>query len=152
MRKDSSNIMIRNKKASHNYAFLDKFIAGISLTGTEIKSIRAGKASLVDSFCHFRNGELWVRGMHISEYYWGNRYNHDPSRERKLLLNRRELNRLEKKVKEGGLTIIVTRIFINERGLAKAEVALAKGKKEYDHRETLKKNDAKREIDRRMKE
>lgn len=151
MRKESSNIMIRNKKASHNFAFLDKFIAGISLTGTEIKSIRAGKVSLVDSFCHFRNGELWVKGMNISEYYWGNRYNHDPSRERKLLLNRRELNRLEKKVKEGGLTIIVTRIFINERGLAKAEVALARGKKEFDHRETLKKKDARREIDRRLK-
>lgn len=152
MRKDSSNIIIRNKKASHDFIFIDKFIAGIQLTGTEIKSLRSGKATLVDSYCQFISGELYVRGMNISEYYWGNINNHDPRRERKLLLTRRELYRLERKVKESGLTIIVTRVFINERGLAKAEVALARGKKEYDHRETLKKKDAKREIDRRMKE
>lgn len=151
MKKDFGNIIIRNKKASHDYTFIDKFVAGIQLTGTEIKSIRAGKATLIDSYCHFIKGELFVKGMNISEYYWGNINNHDPRRERKLLLTRRELNRLLKKVKESGLTIIVTKVFINERGLAKAEIALAKGKKEYDHRETLKKNDAKREIDRRMK-
>lgn len=151
MRKDTSNIVIRNKKASHEFLFIDKFIAGIQLTGTEIKSIRAGKATLVDSYCQFREGELFVRGMNISEYYWGNINNHDPRRERKLLLTKRELYKLERKVKESGLTIIVIRVFINERGLAKAEVALAKGKKEYDHRETLKEKDSKREMDRKMK-
>jgi len=151
MKKDTSNIVIRNKKASHDYIFIDTFIAGIQLTGTEIKSLRAGKATLVDSFCTFRSGELFVRGMNISEYYWGNINNHDPRRERKLLLTRRELNKLGRKVKESGLTIIVTKVFINDRGLAKAEIALAKGKKEYDHRESLKQKDAKREIDRRMK-
>jgi SsrA-binding protein len=150
-RKDNSNIVIRNKKASHNFIFLDKVTAGIQLTGTEIKSIRAGKASLVDSYCQFIKGELYVRGMNISEYYWGNINNHDPRRERKLLMTRRELNKLERKVKEGGLTIIVTRVFINDHGLAKAEVVLAKGKKEYDHRETLKRKDATREMDRKIK-
>ena len=151
MSRASGNIIIRNKKASHDYLFIDKYIAGIQLTGTEIKSLRAGKANLVDSYCHFHNGELYVKGMNISEYYWGNINNHEPGRERKLLLTKKELFKLNKKVREGGLTIIVSRVFINDRGLAKAEIALAKGKKEYDHRETLKKNDAKREIDRRMK-
>jgi len=151
MKKDNSNIVIRNKKASHDYIFIDTLVAGIQLTGTEIKSLRAGKVTLVDSFCQFRSGELYVRGMNISEYYWGNINNHDPRRERKLLLTRRELNKLERKVKESGLTIIVTKVFVNDRGLAKAEIALAKGKKEYDHRETLKQKDAAREIDRRMK-
>ena len=151
MKDNSSNINIKNKKASHDYIFLDKFIAGIRLTGTEIKSIRQGKASLVDSFCQFRNGELFVKGMNITEYYFGNINNHEPRRERKLLLNRRELNKLERKVRESGLTIIVIRLFINDRGLAKAELALAKGKKEYDHRQTLKQKDAQREIDRKIK-
>ena len=151
MKKNSSNIIIRNKKASHNYIFLDKYIAGIKLTGTEIKSIRLGKASLVDSFCQFKNNELFVRGMNISEYYWGNINNHEPRRERKLLLNRRELNKLERKVRESGLTLIVTRLFINDRGLAKAEVVLARGKKEYDHRQSMKWKDAQREIDRKIK-
>lgn len=151
MGRGSANIVIKNKKAAHNYLFLDKFVAGIQLTGTEIKSLRAGKATLVDSYCHFHNGELFVKGMNIAEYYWGNINNHEPGRERKLLLTRRELARLEKKVRESGLTIVVIRVFINERGLAKAEVALAKGKKEYDHRQSLKQKDAKREMDRRLK-
>ena len=151
MKGGSSNITIKNKKASRDYLFIDKYIAGIQLTGTEIKSLRAGKANLIDSYCQFHNGELFVTGMNISEYFWGNINNHDPARERKLLLTRKELSKLEKKVKESGLTIIVTKVFINERGLAKAEVALARGKKEYDHRETLKQKDAKREIDRQMK-
>ena len=145
------NTVIKNKKASHNYLFLDKYVAGIILTGTEIKSLRAGKANLVDSYCHFHNGELYVRGMNISEYYWGNINNHEPRRERKLLLTKKELSKLEKKAREGGLTIIVIKVFINNRGLAKAELALAKGKKEYDHRETLKQKDATREMDRRLK-
>lgn len=152
MRGGSGNIIIKNKKASHNYLFLDKYVAGIQLTGTEIKSLRAGKANLIDSYCQFRNGELFVKGMNISEYFWGNIHNHDPRRERKLLLTRKELSKLEKRVKEGGLTIIVTRVFINERGLAKAEVVLARGKKDYDHRESIKQKDAKREIDRRLKD
>ncbi|MDZ7739572.1 MAG: SsrA-binding protein SmpB [Bacteroidales bacterium] len=146
------NVLIRNKKASHDYIFIDTFITGIQLTGTEIKSIRAGKASLVDSYCRFRNGELYVTGMNISEYFWGNINNHETRRERKLLLHKKELRKLERKLKESGLTIIMTRLFINDRGLAKTEIALAKGKKEYDRRETLKRKDAQREIDRRLKE
>ncbi|MGM0463862.1 MAG: SsrA-binding protein SmpB [Bacteroidota bacterium] len=146
------NIVIRNKKASHDYTFIDTFITGIQLTGTEIKSIRAGKASLVDSYCRFRNGELYVTGMNISEYFWGNINNHETRRERKLLLHKKELRKLERKIKESGLTIIMTKLFINDRGLAKTEIALAKGKKEYDRRETLKRKDAQREMDRRMKQ
>jgi SsrA-binding protein len=143
-----ADITIRNKKASHDYEFIEKFIAGIILTGTEIKSIRAGKATLTDSFCLFRDGELFIKGMHISEYWWGNLNNHDPMRERKLLLSRRELKKIEKKVRETGLTIIVLRVFMNDRGLAKAEIAISRGKKEYDKRETLKRKDTERELDR----
>jgi SsrA-binding protein len=151
MKGGSGDIIIRNKKASHDYEFIEKYIAGIQLRGTEIKSLRAGKATLVDSYCQFRGGELYVRGMHISEYKWGNINNHDPLRERKLLLKSRELKKIERKVKESGLTIVVIRMFINERGLAKAEIAIARGKKEYDKRETLKKKDAGREMDRMRK-
>ena len=148
MRAASSDITIKNKKASHDYEFLEKYIAGIKLTGTEIKSIRAGKATLADSYCVFSGGELYIRGMHISEHWWGNLNNHDPLRERKLLLKARELKKIERKVKETGLTIIVIKVFINERGLAKAEIAVSKGKKEYDKRETLKRKDTERELDR----
>ena len=148
MRSNSSNIVIKNRKASHDYEFLEKLTAGIRLTRTEIKSIRAGKANLTDSFCAFRNSELFITGMHISEYYWGNIRNHDPLAERKLLLTRRELKRWEKKVKESGLTIIVTKVFINERGLAKAEVALARGKREYDKRQSIRQRDHEREMER----
>lgn len=147
----ASDIIIRNKKASHDYEFLEKYTAGIKLTGTEIKSIRAGKATLTDSFCLFRDRELFIKGMHISEYWWGNLNNHDPLRERKLLLKARELRKIERKVKESGLTVIVIRVFINERGLAKAEIAVSKGKKEYDKRETLKRKDTERELDRLRK-
>ncbi len=143
-----SDITIRNKKASHDYEFIEKFIAGIKLTGTEIKSIRAGKATLTDSFCFFRDGELFIKGMHISVYWWGNLNNHDPMRERKLLLTRRELKKIDRKVRETGLTIIVIRVFMNDRGLAKAEIAISRGKKEYDKRETLKRKDTERELDR----
>ena len=148
MRRGTSDIVIRNKKASHDYEFLEKFIAGIRLTGTEIKSVRDGKVTLVDSFCVFREGELFIKGMHIAEYWFGNINNHDPLRERKLLLTKRELRRMERKVKESGLTIIAIKVFINERGLAKAEIAISKGKKEYDKRETLKRRDSDRELDR----
>jgi SsrA-binding protein len=151
MKGGAGNIVIRNKKASHDYEFLEKFIAGIKLTGTEIKSIRLGKATIPDSYCLFENGELYLRGMHISEYWWGNLNNHDPIRDRKLLLTARELRKIERKVKETGLTIIVIKIFINDRGLAKAEIAISKGKKEYDKRETLKRKDAGREMDRMRK-
>jgi len=151
MKRGSGDIVIRNKKASHDYEFLEKFIAGIVLTGTEMKSIRLGKAALADSYCLFRDGEMFIKGMHIAEYWWGNLNNHDPMRERKLLLTSHELKRIGRKVKETGYTIIVTKVFINERGLAKAEIAIARGKKEYDKRETLKRKDADREMDRMRK-
>ena len=151
MKGGKGNIIIKNKKASHDYEFLEKFIAGIKLSGTEIKSIRLGKATIADSYCFFNNGELFIKGMHIAEYWWGNLNNHDPLRERKLLLTARELRKIDRKVKETGLTIIVTKVFINDRGLAKAEIAISKGKKEYDKRETLKRKDATREMDKMMK-
>lgn len=151
MKGGSGDIVIRNKKASHDYEFLEKFIAGIMLTGTEIKSVRLGKATIVDAYCFFANGELFLRGMHIAEYWWGNMNNHDPLRERKLLLSKKELRKIERKIKETGLTIIPIKVFINERGLAKAEIAISKGKKEYDKRETLKKKDHTREMDRMRK-
>ncbi len=146
-----AEINIKNKKAWHDYEMIEQFTAGMQLTGTEIKSIRAGKASLVDSYCYFKAGELYVKGMHIAEYDFGNIYNHDPKRDRKLLLNRKELRKLSKNVKEKGLTIMALRIFIAENGYAKLEIALAKGKKEYDKREDLKQKDSKRELDRMMK-
>ena len=114
MKGGKGNIVIRNKKASHDYEFLEKFIAGIKLSGTEIKSLRLGKATLADSYCVFGNGELFIRGMHISEYWWGNLNNHEPLRERKLLLTSRELKKIERKVKETGLTIIVIKVFIKK--------------------------------------
>lgn len=147
----SLNINIKNKKSSHEYEFLDKYIAGIQLTGTEIKSIKAGKASLVDSYCYFHRGELFLKGMHVSEYWWGTYNNHDPKRERKLLLNKKELIKLERKSQEKGLTIIAIRLFVNEKGLAKLEIALARGKQDFDKREDIKKRDHKREMDRAMK-
>jgi SsrA-binding protein len=151
MKGGAGNIVIKNKKASHDYEFLDKFVAGIVLSGTEIKSIRLGKATLADSYCFFSNGELFIKGMHIAEYWWGNLNNHDPLRERKLLLTSRELRKIERKINESGLTIIVIKVFINNRGLAKAEIAISKGRKEYDKRETLKRKDASREMDRMRK-
>jgi len=151
MKGGTANIVIRNKKASHDYEFIEKFIAGIKLSGTEIKSLRLGKATISDSYCFFSNGEMFIRGMHIAEYWWGNLNNHDPLRERKLLLTSRELRKIERKIKESGLTIIVIKVFINDRGLAKAEIAISRGKKEYDKRETLKRKDASREMDRMRK-
>ena len=151
----ATEINIRNKRASFDYEFIEEYNAGIDagivLTGTEIKSIRAGKASLVDSYCYFHRGELWVKGMNIAEYKLGTYYNHQEKRERKLLLTKKELVKLEKKVKESGLTIVPIRVFLNEKGYAKVRIALAKGKKEYDKRESLKAKDAKKEMDRAMK-
>jgi len=146
-----TDINIKNKKAWHDYEILDKFVAGIQLTGTEIKSIRAGKASLVDAYCFFNQGELYVKGIHISEYDFGNINNHFPKRDRKLLLKGRELKKLEKNIKEKGLTIVALRIFIADSSYAKVEIALARGKKEFDKREDMKKKDSRREMDRMMK-
>jgi SsrA-binding protein len=145
------NLNIRNKRASFEYEFIDEFVAGIQLFGTEIKSIRAGKASLVDSFCYFSNGELFVKGMHIAEYRFGSYYNHEEKRERKLLLNRKELDKLDRKTKESGLSIVPISLFITQKGFAKLKIALCRGKKNYDKRESLKEKDHKRDIDRLMK-
>ena len=146
-----NDINIKNRRASFDYEFLEEYTAGIMLTGTEIKSIRAGKAGLVDSYCYFHNGELWIKGMYVAEYKLGTYYNHIERRERKLLLQKKELVKLERKTKESGLTIAPVRLFLNEKGFAKLRIALARGKKEYDKRETLKQKDAKREMDRYMK-
>jgi len=151
MKGGKADIIIRNKRASHDYEFLEKFVAGIKLLGTEIKSIRLGKASIVDAYCYFSAGELFIKGMHIAEYWWGNLNNHDPLRDRKLLMTAKELKKLSRKVKDSGLTIVAVKVFINDRGLAKAEIALAKGKREFDKRETLKRKDASRELDRLRK-
>jgi SsrA-binding protein len=141
-------VNIKNKRAAHEYFLLQEFTAGIQLLGTEIKSIREGKATLADSYCTFKGDELFVMQMHISEYTHGTYNNHEPKRDRKLLLNKRELKKLLTKVKEKGFTIIPTLLFINEKGLAKLTIALAKGKHHYDKRETLKKKDVQREMDR----
>ena len=142
-------VNIQNKKARFQYEVLDKYTAGIVLTGTEIKSIRNSKASIAESFCEFNDGgELFVINMTIEEYAFGNYYNHKPKAVRKLLLNKRELKKLLKEVQNTGLTIIPLRLFVNEKGLAKLDVALAKGKKLYDKRETIKDRDNKRDLDR----
>lgn len=145
------NINIKNKRATFDYEIIDTYTAGIVLTGTEIKSIRLGKASLVDTFCFFSNDELWVKNMHISEYFYGSYNNHTVRRDRKLLLSRKELDKLRKGTKETGFTIVPTKMFINEKGLAKVVIALAKGKKQYDKREALKEKDDKRDMDRMFK-
>ena len=146
-----SPVQIRNKKASFEYYFVDTYTAGMVLTGTEIKSIRAGKASLVDSYCVVEKGAIWVRGMNISPYFYGSFSNHEAKGDRKLLLNKREIRRLEEASKEVGYTIVPTLIFIDEHGRAKMDIALAKGKKEFDKRQTLKEKEDRREMDRAMK-
>ncbi len=144
MPKAKSKIDIKNKKASFEYEFLETFTAGIVLSGTEIKSIRAGKASLSDSYCYFAGSELYVKNMHIADYWWGSFNKHDPKRDRKLLLNKKELRKLQRSTKEKGLTIITTRLFIAENGYAKLNIALARGKKEYDKRQSIKEKDLRR--------
>jgi SsrA-binding protein len=144
---DYKSINIRNKRAYFNYEILEEFVAGIQLAGTEIKSLRLGKASLVDCYCYFNRGELFVKGMNIAEYDWGNLNNHAPRRDRKLLLNRRELQKLERASQDKGVTIVGLRMFINDRGFAKVVIGLARGKREYDKRETIKARDTKRELD-----
>ena len=141
-------VSIKNKRASHEYLLLQDFTAGIQLSGTEIKSIREGKASIVDAYCTFRGSELFVINMHIAEYVYGTYNNHEPKRDRKLLLTKRELHKMQIKVKEKGFTIIPTVLFINEKGLAKLMISLARGKHHYDKRESLKQKDVKREIER----
>lgn len=147
----AEEIVIRNKRASFDYNLLDKYTAGIQLTGTEVKSVKQGKASLSDAFCVFKKDELWIKNMHITVYDKGTYSNHEPLRQRKLLLRKNELIKLQKKIKEKGLTIIPLTVFISERGFAKLEIALAKGKKTHDKRESIKAKDSRRELDREMK-
>jgi ssrA-binding protein len=144
-------INIKNKRASFDYELLDTYQAGIVLTGTEIKSIRLGKASLVDTFCFFNNGELWVKNMYIAEYFYGTYNNHQARRDRKLLLTKKELQKIQRLSKESGFSVIPTKIYINDKGLAKIIIAVAKGKKVYDKRESIKEREDKRQMDRAFK-
>jgi SsrA-binding protein len=144
----SDNINIRNRQATFQYELLDKMVAGIALKGTEIKSIREGKVNLQDGYCYFANGEAFVRGINITPYAQGTYYNHEAARERKLLMKKSELTKLEARVEEKGLSLIPIRLFINERGLAKLEIALARGKKLHDKRDSIKEKDLKRELSR----
>lgn len=148
MAQTERQIHIKNKKASFEYFLLEKFTAGIVLTGTEIKSLRQGKAALTDAYCVVARGELFVKNLHITEYEYGTCNNHEPKRERKLLLTKRELRKIILKAKDTGVTVVPTLLFINEKGLAKLEIAIARGKKLYDKRETLKGKDIKREMER----
>lgn len=150
LRKKSS-VNIKNKKASFEYFFIETFTAGIVLTGTEIKSIRLGKASLVDTFCYINNGEIWVKGMNISPYFYGSYSNHEAKRDRKLLLTKREIGKLQDATRQTGYTIVPLLVFIDNHGRAKMDIALCKGKKEYDKRQTLKEKEDRREMDRAMK-
>ena len=140
----TADINIKNRKAEYEYHLISTFTAGIVLTGTEIKSIRAGKVNLTDSYCSFINGELWAHNIHISEYANGSYNNHEPKRDRKLLLNRKELKKLQSKLNDRGMTIIPTRMWINENGYAKLDIALARGKKMFDKRESIKEKDQRR--------
>lgn len=146
-----SPINIKNKKASFEYFFVDVLTAGIVLTGTEIKSIRMGKASLVDSYCYIHNGEIWVKGMNVSPYFYGSYSNHESKRERKLLLNKREIKKFDEASKLPGYTIVPILLFIDDKGRAKLDIALARGKKVYDKRQTMKEKEDRREIERAVK-
>lgn len=146
-----SPVQIKNKKAAFDYHFVDTYTAGIVLTGTEIKSIRMGKASLVDTFCYIHNDEMWVKGMNISPYFYGSYNNHEARRDRKLLLNKKEIRHLKEDTKAVGFTIVPTLLFIDDKGRAKLDIALCRGKKEFDKRETLKLKQDKREMERAVK-
>jgi len=150
-KKNAPAVNIRNKRVTFDYEVLDTFVAGMVLTGTGIKSLRLGKAGLTDTFCIFDKGELWCKNVYIAEYFYGTYNNHATHRDRKLLLTRKELRGLANDSKESGLTIVPTRIFINEKGLAKMEIALCRGKKQFDKRESIKDKDSKRELDRARK-
>jgi SsrA-binding protein len=144
----ANKIEIKNKKATHLYEIDETYTAGIQLKGTEIKSIRQGKANLVDTYCYFKEGELWLKGMHIAEYDHSSHFNHEPKRDRKLLMKKQELRKLRRKVKEKGYTVIALKVFISEKGWAKAEIAAARGKKKFDKREEIKQKDLKRDMER----
>ena len=143
--------MIKNKRATFDYELLETFTAGIVLTGTEIKSIRQGKASLVDTFCIVEKGEVWVKNMYVAEYFYGTYNNHVARRDRKLLLNKKEIRKIFDAIRTSGFTVVPTRLFINEKGLAKLVIAIAKGKKEYDKRDSIRERDDRREMDRAFK-
>jgi len=147
-KKKKGPLEIKNRKASFEYQFLENFEAGIKLFGTEIKAIRAGHANLNDAYCLFVDGELFIKSLYIAEYSHGNIFNHDTRRDRKLLLHKKELKKLERRVREKGFTIVPYRLYITERGYAKVEIALAQGKKSYDKRQTIKARESKRELDR----
>lgn len=151
MVKLQSKISVKNKKAFFEYEILDKYVCGLVLKGTEIKAMRQNKASIKEAYCYITKSELFVKNMHIGEYTHASHTSHDPLRERKLLLNRSEINKIEKKVKDKGITLIPTHLFINDKGYAKLEIAVGKGKKLYDKRESLKEKDVKRDIDRALK-
>ena len=148
MPKAKSKVQVSNRRASFDYEFLETYTAGICLVGTEIKSIRAGKVSLQDAFCYFVDGELYVKGMNIALYHWGSWGQHEPARDRKLLLTRKELRHLAQAVKTKGLTIVAVKLFVSDNGYAKLVIALAKGKKEYDKRQSIKEKDLRREMER----
>ncbi len=149
--KIKTNVLIKNKRATFDYELLETFTAGIVLTGTEIKSIRLGKASLVDTFCLVEKGEVWVKNMYVAEYFYGTYNNHIARRDRKLLLKRKEIRKIETAAQNNGFTIVPTRLFINDKGLAKLVIAIAKGKKEYDKRDSIRERDDRREMDRAFK-
>lgn len=151
MSENKKNIVIKNRRATFDYEILETYMAGIVLTGTEIKSLRLGKASLVDCFCYINKGELFVRGMNIAEYYWGTYNNHAPKRDRKLLLQKKELVKIGRALQDKGVTAVGMKLFINEKGLAKLILGIAKGRKNYDKREYIKEKDVKRELDRAMR-
>lgn len=148
---DYKNVNIRNRRATFDYEILDTYTAGIVLYGTEIKSIRLGKASLIDCYGYFDRGELYIRGVNVSEYHWGSYNNHQPKRDRKLLMQKKELAKLERQLQDKGLTVVGLKLFVNERGFAKINIGLAKGRKNYDKRDYIKEKDAKREMSRAMK-
>ena len=148
---NKTSIILKNKKAFFNFQILDTYKAGIQLSGTEVKSIRDKKVSFTDSYCAFINNELWLKEIHIAEYSFGSYNNHQPKRDRKLLLTKKELHKIQKKTKEKGLTIVPLSLFFSESGFVKVEIGIAKGKKEFDKRESLKQKDAKRNMDKMMK-
>ena len=148
---DNRKVSIKNKRATFDYEILETYTAGIVLSGTEVKSIRLGKASLVDCFCYAHNGELYVKGMNISEYHWGSYNNHQPKRERKLLLNKKEFAKIVRLTQDNGVTVVGLKLFMSDNGYAKLVIGVGRGRKNYDKREYLKGKDAKREIDRVMK-
>jgi SsrA-binding protein len=151
MTKTRTTLEIKNRKASFNYEFLEEEIAGLSLLGSEVKSIRAGKASIGEAHCYIQDGEMFITGMHIAEYEEAGRYGHDPYRKRKLLLTKKQINKFDQKLKTKGITIVPIKLFSNSKGILKLKIALAKGKKNFDKRESIKERDVKRDMDREMK-